>query len=615
MIKEFIRDAANGKSVFITDVRKSFSDLPEGEQVLCILLLPDGTKKKYFEIRLPNLFDTDSPQLAFLQSYLEAEIYNVLTTLGGARLDIYFDKKNMDLKNVLEKTIVSFGVDQKRSERSGYGRVINVIDRMLTALDSPDGKKKFEIMLWNTSEFPGIPAEFKLSASPNNIFREVTKNLEDKIICGLDIGGTDIKAAVAVHGELVGLKEYDWNPAAYKNVEDIIDPIVAIARLMRSIGSLSIADDLDADNRSNIETALHSAMSKNATYLQIRESTNLAEGLIASHLVSYDAIGLCFPDVVIKSKIVGGEVPKTVGMRGNKKRDFEEQFSLLTDLDVRLGELCTSGRVVMNTNDGPMAAFAAAVELAASPEAELVSEGVFAHTLGTDLGTGLVLADGTIPEIPMEVYNLIVDLGSEPAKKYKARDMRSLNNLNTALPGTLQRFASQTGAFRLAAEYFSDRRPELYNQLIDRGFISRQESEGREMLCVPEIPNDMRKPFLSHLMAIADHGGDDETTQIFRQIGMYLSVVWEETEHILKTGLSARFLFGRLVKVQRCFDLMQEGAAERTPDLKLIAADSEMAFTPLMRRLAADEEYTVAQFGQAVGAIYFGNLGIQNALH
>jgi hypothetical protein len=34
-----------------------------------------------------------------------------------------------------------------------------------------------------------------------------------------------------------------------------------------------------------------------------------------------------------------------------------------------------------------------------------------------------------------------------------------------------------------------------------------------------------------------------------------------------------------------------------------------MANTPLMKQLEADPEYTVAQFAQAVGAVYFGNLG------
>jgi len=41
------------------------------------------------------------------------------------------------------------------------------------------------------------------------------------------------------------------------------------------------------------------------------------------------------------------------------------------------------------------------------------------------------------------------------------------------------------------------------------------------------------------------------------------------------------------------------------PKLILKAADDDMAVTPLMRQLAALEGVTVAQFAQAIGAIYY----------
>jgi hypothetical protein len=49
---------------------------------------------------------------------------------------------------------------------------------------------------------------------------------------------------------------------------------------------------------------------------------------------------------------------------------------------------------------------------------------------------------------------------------------------------------------------------------------------------------------------------------------------------------------------------MQEGAREMF-DIMLDAGDDSLAFTPLMLDLKADPVYTVAQFGQAVGAAYF----------
>ena len=42
------------------------------------------------------------------------------------------------------------------------------------------------------------------------------------------------------------------------------------------------------------------------------------------------------------------------------------------------------------------------------------------------------------------------------------------------------------------------------------------------------------------------------------------------------------------------------------PELRLVAADSGLACTGLMRQLAAMQRVTVAQFGQAVGAVFYG---------
>ena len=615
MIGQLVRKAEKGDSVFISDLRDHIASLPDSLDIRCILLLADGRSKRHFTVHLPPVSSLDVSERAFVQSYIEAELYNTLTTLGGARLEIYIDPDNPDARKLIERTVESFDIEKPRSNRTGYGRAINVIDRMLTALGSvsnttlPD---KFEIEILSSAVYPGDTGDLSLQSKPSNVFKSVAENLAGKTICGLDIGGTDIKAALAVDGNIVALKEYDWNPAVYGNAEEIIDPIVDIAALMRIKASLLIDKTMDAEARVALDQKVKFALAKNSGHEDIRAAVKMAEDLLGTDLQFYHAIGLCFPDVVVRNKIVGGEVPKTVGMRKNSSRDFEDQFSLLTNLDGRLRTLCNPDGVVMNTNDGPMAAFTAAVELAASPgatpEIRQGASGVFAHTLGTDLGTGLVLGDGTIPEIPLEVYNLIVDLGNFPSRRYPSRDVRSLNNTNTGLPGTLQRFTSQTGAFRLAFERLESARPEAFAELLSRGFIRKEPDAHGEMWYVPEAPDDMRKPFLAHLMDLAL--ADDEVAGIFRRIGEYIAVVWQESEHILKTGIEKRFLFGRLVKVQRCFELMQEGAAERAPRLELIAADSEMACTPLMKQLAASDEYTVAQFGQAVGAIYFGNLGI-----
>lgn len=605
MISDFITSAESGESVFITDVRSVLEKTGTSEAMRCLLGLPDGENVKYFAIPLPLSAPVNEGETRFIREYIEASIYNHLTTLGGIRLDVYADDGWVrELASTLPDT---FGISKSRADRKGYSRIINVADRMLNALyPSTDSLKSFDIQILPASDFPGIPDSYRFAADETNVFSLVADGLENKIICGLDIGGTDIKAAISVAGKLAALKEYDWNPAAYGRAEELIDPILAIVKLLRATVSL----DASGPDYEGTAAEVSKALEKHAGLEEIVAAVDLAESALGDSIQGLDAIGLCFPDVVVKNKIVGGEVPKTKGMRDNASLDFEDQFAKITDLDTRLRELCRDGGVVMNTNDGPMASFTAAVELAASPMAGQIARGVFAHTLGTDLGTGLVLGDGSIPEIPLEAYNMVVDLGSYPARSLPAADARSLNNTNTGLPGTLQRFTSQTGAFRLALKYFPESRPDLADEIRNLGYVNSQKDDEKVLEIVPESPEDMRKALLAHLMELTVREQDETTERVFREIGEFLAVVWKETEYILQTGINTRFLFGRLVKIARCFELMQEGAARREKQLTLIAADSEMAFTPLMKELDADPDYTVAQFGQAVGAIYFGNLGL-----
>ena len=67
---------------------------------------------------------------------------------------------------------------------------------------------------------------------------------------------------------------------------------------------------------------------------------------------------------------------------------------------------------------------------------------------------------------------------------------------------------------------------------------------------------------------------------------------------------NVRYLFGRVVKEPAGCRLLQEGCREGVPERVLEAADEELSVTPLMQALAA-KGVTVAQFGQAIGAMYY----------
>jgi hypothetical protein len=606
MVKQFIDRANSGHPVYISTVYEAFNGLKASEKQVMnlVLTLLENDEKKLFKFSLPLFLNLDQAEVNFVKRYLWAEIYNILSSLGGKEMVIYVDYKNKDLLAMANELNDVFCIRSKRSERQGYGRCINVIDRMLGTLCP--SSRGFEFTIRNITNLPNITIKPKQIAFDSATFTQVTGNLDGKVICGMDVGGTDIKIVLVKDGKIDCYKEYDWFPASFKESSQLIDPICLIVRLVRAKISLDKLTD-PSDKKAQLVLDVDKALDKSASDVYMLKVVELAEAYLGGKYVEIDAIGLCFPDVVVKDKVVGGEVYKTRGIRNNPEIDYENDFLKLTNLNDRLHELIKADGSVNILNDGPMASFTAAVEIAASSSPRLIEKGVFAHTLGTELGTGWVDGAGNIPDIPLEVYNFIIDLGSFPEMQYASDDLRSINNFNTGLAGTLQKYCSQSGIFRLAMKYIPEMRPDLFKELADKGYVLEMVVDGNPGFYVPTEPKDMRKPFLEHMMALPERENDEVNNTIWREIGEFLAVTWIETKKILNPDTDARFLFGRLVKNKRCFELMKEGAEAITKDIVLEIADASIANTPLMKQLESNPHYTVAQFAQAVGAVYYGN--------
>ncbi len=563
--KQSIAAAKQGRPVFITDVRTNYFALPPEESFpLSVLVDAIEGGQKEMRLRMPRFAGYEMEGKRFAQEFFLAEIYNILSSLGGRQIILVNTERAPEAAQLVEVFNERFGVDKKRHERIAYGKCLNVLDRILEAL--PGGNRKFRMLLQDSAPTttPSLPVSEVRNIA--DMFTAATHGLEDKTILGIDIGGTDIKLALAAHGQLVSFKEFDWFPASFTTIDQLIDPI---ARLVQEMSQ--------------------------------------AVGASAPNL---DAIGMCFPDVVIDNKIVGGEVFKTRGIREALGAEYDKSFARLTDLDLILAPYVKKDGCVFIVNDGPMAAFTAGVESALKNPAS-VANGVFAYTLGTELGTGWVTERGDIPSIPLEVYNFIIDLGSWPERQYEPDDLRSINNFNTNLPGTLQKFACQSGVFRMALKYLPEKRPDLMEQIRNAGFVVESGSDGNPGLYVPTGPNDMRKPFLEFMMNATAQENDPDLNRVFEEIGIALAVTGEEIEWILQPKTRERILFGRLVKKAECFALMQKGATSRQSTAIFTVADDNMAETPLMKALSDHQTYTVAQFAQAVGAIYYGNSMIQ----
>lgn len=604
LLQALLEDARAGKPVYITTVHHVFDGLhhAESERIVCVVDLMDQDGRTAYELRIPSLDRCDAEALAFVRDYLHAEIYNILSSIGGRRMTLYVDTGKAALMKLVGGLDEAFCVDRQRKSRAGYGRAVNVIDRMIGAVRP--GEPSFRFVFNDLSQLPALPGGERRRVDTMAFFKSCTEDLSGRAFAGIDVGGTDIKAVLVVDGVVVDYKEYDWFPANFTRSAQLVEPICLIARLLQA--RLAI-HRLPGNPQETYLPVIARAMDKDASDEQMRKVLReLAKSGLHTD-ARLTAIGLCFPDVVVKNKIVGGEVYKTRGIRNNPEIDYETDFAQLTHLDDRLRASVVPGGAVRIINDGPMASFTAAVEMAFSGDAAKVRDGVFAHTLGTELGTGWITESGSIPDIPLEVYNFIIDLGSWPERAFEPDDLRSVNNFNTGLPGTLQKYCSQSGIFRLALKYFPTERPDLFAELKEKGYVVSQSPAGRDGYYVPTEPIDQRKPFLEHMMRLPDRERDETNAKIWREIGEALAVTLLESKRILDPGTDERFLFGRLVKNPTCFDLMVEGARRVKPDIALLVAGTGMAYTPLMKQLEAHPHFTVAQFAQAIGAVYYAN--------
>jgi len=579
MVQEFLSRAARGESVYISDVRRAFSQADC--RIACELSLAIGGKKRW-ELRLPAA--QSEAELAFVREYFHASLYNILSAFGGARMTLSVAPEDAFARSLCGSLDAVFQVHLPKRERRGYGKCLNVTDRINAAMGIPPFS--FEV---TERALPEPPAGARPYSDAVSSCRAAVGKARGAAICGIDIGGTDIKVVGIRGGRIACVKEYDWFPAEMTRMEQVIEPILLMARVVRA--AMALPDTPEA------EALRERMLQKGVSGEEMRRAADACRAAYGEAPL-LDGIGVCFPDVVIDDMIVGGETYKTRGIR-NASPDYEKEFLQLASLKELLLSECRPGGRVHLANDGSLAAYTAAVELAHSEAAGSVADGVFAHTLGTELGTGWIDETGGIPQIPLEVYNCVIDLGSHPARAYHELDARSVNNFNTGLSGTLQKYCSQSGAYRLALRVFAERTPARYDELFDKGFLERRGGG----VFVRQTPADMRKPLLEHLMRLASEG-DPAAEEIFREIGEFLAVTFEETEWMLAPRSRARVLFGRFVKHKRCFELMQEGAGKRN-GVRFVAGDGNLAFTPLMLDLKSDPAHTVAQFGQAVGAAYF----------
>ena len=569
MISSLLKSAQAGGCLWLPDLQDMFDGAKDSEKAVLRLY---GFKDDIRDLELSVPAFKSAEEREFAVKYLSAWIFNLLSAAGGRKLEIYSDSEGA-VRGLMPEISDIF------ENRGGYSKTVKVSRRICRIF----GEKE---LCFEWKDIRGFDPAAAYTAKPGrcilNALARAGAEAEHTNCIGIDIGGTDIKLAASSGGKLAAVKEFDWNPARSITAEGITAPVLVLLRLMRA----AIAEHL-YELPEELSAKIASAMKKDAGTDEMCAASEAVEDYLKDRINVLDAVGISFPDVCIRDRIVGGETPKTLGMRNNPDIDYETEFAKITGLADSVKALCRDSCKVRIINDGNTAAFTAAMELAAIGKDP--GPGLLAHTLGTDLGTGWFDENGLIPEMPLEMYCFLTDLGSIPQSRFAADDLRSTLNENSGLSDT-RKYTSQAAAFRFAYEKDSG---------LLKGFIVEDGSTVR--IC--DFPQDMRKPCLEHLMNLC--GSSETADGVFREIGFAFGKLSLIMEKILKPASASRYIFGRFVKSEACFKSLSEGFSAAAPHLRLIAADDSLAGTGLMKQLAKRSDVTVAQFGQAVGSVYY----------
>ena len=230
MIKPFLEQAARDESVYLTDVRAAFQ--AEGTRPFHLHVTLYDRSVRACPLRLPETAGEEEAR--FAAEYVYATVYNLLSALGGLRVDVYLDPSDRETVQLAESLEQVFQLALPKRARTGYGTCLNVNERVLSALSG--GRERFAFGVHSLEEEPSVQPPGAAEGQP--VFARLPARTAGRMVLGMDVGGTDVKLAVSVDGRLALCKEFDWLPSACTRAEEITGPLLLLARLLRAAGSL-----------------------------------------------------------------------------------------------------------------------------------------------------------------------------------------------------------------------------------------------------------------------------------------------------------------------------------------------------------------------------------------
>ncbi|MDR2019317.1 MAG: hypothetical protein LBQ14_00960 [Treponema sp.] len=587
------------RPLYLTELQERIAALPEAEKQEIKILLIMNKRGQYRRLRFAFPRGSQLREYSvLLKRYLLAMINNMVVSFGGASLEMYFDTSSEDLVRMMQDAAAEFDLDREDNYRTGYGVYVNYINRMNTFLDIG----KFRICFRDAGSWrepdPGL--EFRVCEARSEkraleLLRRAASEMEGKRFCSLDVGGNSIKGAVVSGGDIRVTKEYQWYPAGLKTAEEMNSPQLL---MLRFLSSYTAAAESGMDLSSGI---ILEALNRNASYHAVLAATEYLEEMGVSPYKRFDAIVIGFPDIVVNNKIAGGESFKHRGMKMNAAAEYEREFFKTSELDNMARVYAKEGAPVIVLNDTNTASYLISVEQSSLEETILDENGMFINTIGTEMGTGLISRGGTIHYIPLECYQHVIDLGNTDYEQYQLNDVRSTRNMNTGIPGTVQKNVTQMGLFRMAVSAFEENDKKMLDLLLEQKLISR--NRDRDLIEIVTEPIDTRDKLTRLLTDKMLAEKNPVMEEIIRAMGKGMGILIDQDRLIFPEVKPQRLVSGGIMASDLVFHLFRDALRKHNPGYDVIRLDEQTVHSPLLKKIKPEQR----TFTVAIGSAFIGN--------
>ncbi|MDI9491238.1 MAG: ROK family protein [Clostridiaceae bacterium] len=537
---------------------------------LFLLKKPDDIYFVTFRVIFPNekIWDICYPfpksdllklNTNLFERYLVALVNNIISTFGGLDLQIYYDKSCADQNNLFLNLDNVFQISE--STRTSYGSFINYSDRINRHFNKPNFKFSYyhfdeKISLKENEKFSIRELEAPSIKISNS---EITDLPNNQIWISLDVGGNSIKGVLYQNGNILSMKDYSWFPARMTEADEFNGGIENVIRfLLKEIG---FENDLSK---------------------------------------KVDAMIIGYPDIIIDNKIIGGETYKHLGIRTKYCNNYEQEYRKLYSLDELLQKYLKNDGKLIILNDGNVAALIETIERILLPDEYGKDFLTMVHTIGTEMGTGFLSSIPIVQKIPLECYQYVIDLGMQNYSKYVPSDIRSINNTNSEISGTVQKYVTQMGLFRLSITDMLENDPNSFQQLITEGFI---EYRGNELRVVTD-PEDMRSKLTYFLTDEMLHKGNKSVRRALLQMGHALAATIDQVKMIIPEMGTERVLSGGIVSDTIAYNTLKEGLHSVKPTYNISRLGDKPSKLPLVQSLPPNKR----SFQIAVGELYVLNI-------